>query len=295
MIKIIKTPKSFKAKKQLTYPPNQGNDIMIEEYFYNYILSGSKNFKFNSRFYYLPIFWTNYFHKKNYGKKIKFLRFFINTINFFYINKTKFTIVQYAGGIKAPLNNSIIFASAGKELSPLGRGSVYIPIPLISKPFQYKKKANKLYKASFIGRNTHPVRLKLLEQFKDNDNFKIDIVEDINNVNKFNNYLENSIFTLCPRGTSPTSFRLYESISSGSIPIYISDIFWLPFEDEINWEEICVFIKPDEIDKIESIIDELVISNKFDEMITKGQKVYKDYFTYEKICEHIIKILNNYE
>ena len=42
MIKIIKTPQSFKAKKQLTYPPNQGNDIMIEEYFYNYILSGRK-------------------------------------------------------------------------------------------------------------------------------------------------------------------------------------------------------------------------------------------------------------
>ena len=139
------------------------------------------------------------------------------------------------------------------------------------------------------------MRLKLLEQFKDNENFKIDIVEDINNVNKFNYYLENSVFTLCPRGTSPTSFRLYESMSSGSIPIYVSDTFWLPFEDEINWEEICVFIKPDEIDKIESIIDELVTSNKFDEMITKGQKVYKDYFTYEKICENIIKILNNYE
>ena len=39
-----KTPQSFKAKKQLTYPPNQGNDIMIEEYFYNYILSGRKKF-----------------------------------------------------------------------------------------------------------------------------------------------------------------------------------------------------------------------------------------------------------
>ena len=120
-----------------------------------------KNFNFKSRFYYLPIFGQIISTRKNYGKKIKFLRFFINTVNFF-IEIKQSLLLSNMQEESVPLSNSIIFASAGKELSPLGKGCVYIPIPLISKPFQYKKNANKLYKASFIGRNTHPVRLKLL-------------------------------------------------------------------------------------------------------------------------------------
>lgn len=295
MFKILKTPKIFKAKQQIVYPPHQGNDIMIEEYFYHYILKNGKNIQTQNRILYLPIYWTNYFHKKNYGKKIKFLKIYIFFINILYKNKKKFSIVQYAGGIKVPLQNSYIFASAGYDLSPIGKESVYVPIPLISKPFQYSDRVEKKYKASFIGRNTHSIRPKLLEQFKDNNNFLIDIVEDISDVEKFNNYLESSLFTLCPRGTSPTSFRLYEALSAGSVPIYISDTYWLPFEDEINWEDFCVFIKLDEIEKIEETIDKLITSGNINKMIEYGQEVYRNYFTFEKTCDYIIKKLNNYE
>ena len=76
------------------------------------------------------------------------------------------------------------------------------------------------------------MRLKLLEQFKDNENFKIDIVEDINNVNKFN-YLENSVFTLCP-GEQVLHRLGYESMSSGSIPIYVSDTFGSPLRTKLT-------------------------------------------------------------
>ena len=41
LIKIIKTLKVLK-QKTINLSTNQGNDIMIEEYFYNYILSGRK-------------------------------------------------------------------------------------------------------------------------------------------------------------------------------------------------------------------------------------------------------------
>ena len=35
--------------------------------------------------------------------------------------------------------------------------------------------------------------------------------------------MRDSLFSLCPRGYGPTSFRLYESIQLGSIPVYIAE------------------------------------------------------------------------
>ena len=135
----------------------------------------------------------------------------------------------------------------------------------------------------------------MVEQLSGLKDYNIKTVNDYNNISEFESIMNNSIFSLCPRGTSPTSFRLYEALEMGSIPIYISDEFWIPFKDYIDWKEFCIFIKPDSINKIPFIVDSLIKESKHIEMISKGQKVYKDYFTNEKICEYIIKILRSYE
>lgn len=33
--------------------------------------------------------------------------------------------------------------------------------------------------------------------------------------------IQGSVFHLCPRGNGPTSYRLYESLQAGTIPIYV--------------------------------------------------------------------------
>ena len=62
--------------------------------------------------------------------------------------------------------------------------------------------------------------------------------------------LTQSIFSLCPRGFGPTSFRLYESIQLGAIPIYVSDKFHLPYKNFIDWEKLCLLIDINEIENI---------------------------------------------
>ena len=49
--------------------------------------------------------------------------------------------------------------------------------------------------------------------------------------NSYKDLISESYFSLCPRGYGPTSFRLYESISLGTVPIYISDDFSYPLKD----------------------------------------------------------------
>lgn len=55
--------------------------------------------------------------------------------------------------------------------------------------------------------------------------------------------LMNSTFGLAPAGRGPSSFRLLEILSAGSIPVLVSDNFVLPFDMLIQWER-CVLMFP---------------------------------------------------
>ena len=56
--------------------------------------------------------------------------------------------------------------------------------------------------------------------------------------------MERSIFTLCPRGSSPSSVRFWESLSAGTIPVLISDDWALP---EWDWDNTIVKIPEKDI------------------------------------------------
>lgn len=66
--------------------------------------------------------------------------------------------------------------------------------------------------------------------------------QSIYNKYKFDD-LMNSTFGLVPAGRGPSSFRLLEVLSAGSIPVVISDNFVLPFDSLIEWRR-CVFVFP---------------------------------------------------
>jgi hypothetical protein len=55
----------------------------------------------------------------------------------------------------------------------------------------------------------------------------------------FLNRISESKFVFCPRGIGSSSFRAYQSMMSGSIPI-ITGMNDYPFEDEVDWDEISI-------------------------------------------------------
>jgi len=56
---------------------------------------------------------------------------------------------------------------------------------------------------------------------------------------QFLNRISESKFVFCPRGIGSSSFRTYQSMMSGSIPI-ITGMNDYPFEDEVDWDSICI-------------------------------------------------------
>ncbi|MCL5666516.1 MAG: glycosyltransferase family 47 protein [Patescibacteria group bacterium] len=57
-------------------------------------------------------------------------------------------------------------------------------------------------------------------------------------------------YALCARGGGNFSYRLYEALSLGRIPVFINTDCVLPYEQFIDWKKICVWVEESEIGKI---------------------------------------------
>jgi hypothetical protein len=291
MLKIIEVPKKFTPRLPFAYPPHQIDKIMIEEKCMNYF---KKNYnQISSEYIYLPIQWTAYHLLNGYGKNLTDLAEYYETIIKKYPKSIFFTIVQYDGGTLIKLKNCRIFSCSGDFLSPIGENSFYEPIPLICAEHPNKNIINKKYKVTFCGRITHGIREKIFFNLKSQKDYFL--YETLSNkfsdidTQIFRYLINNSIFTLCPRGYGPTSFRLYESIQMKSIPIYVSDEFWLPYEKEIEWNKFSLCINENQISSIPQIIDNIIKEKKHEQMIEIGQRIYEKYFTWESIIKNIVK------
>jgi len=301
---IIKETSKFRPYSNYTsYPPYHKGQF-IEEYFFNYYINNSI---ITDRIY-LPIFWTNINNNSYYNKKekIKFEQF-LSTLdkNFKY-----FTICQHEdftddleinmtpnkNSLKKLPSDILIFSGSGK-ISDRYKTDKIICIPhVVSKiknPILNKKRD---IFCSFVGANTHSVRQELYNIYKDDKNFYFSMGEWRIKIEKekemeFKDIAERSIFSLCPRGNGPTSYRLWEVMQLGFIPVFIYDNKWLPWIDDIQWDDICVLIKTDEISCLKTLLLNITDS-QIKDMVEKISKVYDEYFTLDKVCKTIINKIN---
>lgn len=277
---------NFYCKNKDTYPPFK-NGLYLEEYFctnYAYVNNKRKC---------IQCLWTNFqiehdFNNKKESMNIELQKWIEDNPS----EKGYFTVVQYDDGCLLNLpKNTLVFGACSGD----------IPIPLIyedKKGLLVSKKVEKSFQekdilCSFVGSNTHSVRSKLISLFNENKNFQLHVngfwtpVVDISNQEKFVNITCQSKFCLAPRGYGRSSFRFFEILKLGSIPVYIwDDIEWLPYKDEIDYSLFSISLNITEIEKLESIllsIDEI----KYNEMLNEYEKV-KDLFTLEGMSKWIM-------
>jgi hypothetical protein len=62
---------------------------------------------------------------------------------------------------------------------------------------------------------------------------------NISNEIEYKNIMMETKFSLCPSGSGPNSFRIWESMNFGSIPVILADTLILPEIKNINWK--CFF------------------------------------------------------
>lgn len=285
---MLETP--FMVKTNHEYPPN--NKTIFEEYFYNWFI-GNKPL---TNKIYLPIFWTNYYISKGYATQdISEINIFLDSID---KNKEYFTIIQWDDGIVNPFPYSNIYVfgqggGGGKSSEELFNGTIGdYPIPLNCQSNPNIKTQNKDIFASFIGviygRNNW-IREKLHDNLKNKNGY---LFENSISYDAFSNVMSRSIFSLCPRGYGATSFRICEALQHESIPVYISDKPWIPFNDIINFNDYGVLIDSKDIEKIDEILKN-ISEEEIYKKLNLGKQIYNDYYSFEGCSSKIINKLNN--
>lgn len=264
------------------YPPYHSG-FYLEEYFSNWWSTNKANIDRS----YIDIFWTNIYcniaSKKSPPINIQ------NEINKLDPNKAYFTVCQHDDGPMERLPpNTMIFSAGGNRTA----GNI-IPIPLICSPITNKLiNEPKTIFCSFVGSRTHPIRDMMLQRWSNDEDFIFAFqqywTETVpkKNLTLFTTLTCKSKFTLCPRGYGKSSFRLYEAIQLGSVPVYISDSHYLPWADELDWSEFCVLIKPEQINDLKTILSSYS-DNQIKKMVNTGQKLYNEYFSMEGMCKQI--------
>ena len=268
---IVEVPEIFITKTNHIYPPN--NDVIYEEYFYNRFITNNVD----TELCYLPVLWTNFYISRNYANSdMSDLQLFLDNLP---RDKKYFTIVQYDDGIVNNLKDLdiLIFSSGGVG---------HYPIPLINKPYLKMERDRDIF-ASFVG--TINGRHRLREEMNSLLSSKPDyLISENLGFDKFKEIMERSIFSLCPRGYGKTSFRINESLNLGSIPVYIYDESWLPFNDEINFSDYGILIDKSSLPEIDNILKSIK-SSEIEGLQKNGKFIYENYFLYESCFNNIIK------
>lgn len=157
----------------------------------------------------------------------------------------------------------------------------------------------KKYLFSFIGTSrTHAVRREMIKFLKDNtrgyleDTFEKNSWE-LNEEEKdsyFFRYVDiskKSKFILCPRGIGPSSYRLYESLKMGLVPVIISDEWREP--TGINWSNFSIRIKEAEVSNLSNILTER--EKDYEELSQRAFEAYNRYFHEKQQISEIERII----
>jgi hypothetical protein len=112
-----------------------------------------------------------------------------------------------------------------------------------------------------------------------------------------NQYMDNmfgSVYAIAARGAGNYSYRLYEILSCGRIPVFINTDCVLPFEEIVDWKKIVLWIDESELSTLtdrlvnfhESLSDEILILRQ-----KACRKFYEEYICPIGFFKNLNKIL----
>ena len=177
--------------------------------------------------------------------------------------------------LTVPSNIDFILFSSGGDSPPLNT----VPVPLLKeelKPAGFGKTISVSFQASV---HTHPIRQAIYDQFNDVYLF---LGGECNNWKMIS---ESSNMSFCPRGFGTTSFRMFETLQLGTIPLYVwQHEKWLPFQEIIDWNEFAVVIEAEDIPTIPARLAQADIPS-----MMAALKRYHHMFTYNYTIHYILE------
>lgn len=152
---------------------------------------------------------------------------------------------------------------------------------------------------SFLGARTHPVRDVLLSLTdprgvaRDSSAAPMfsDALPDRQRVEaarcEYRELLGRSAFVLCPRGHGPSSFRLFETLAAGRVPVVISDR-WLP-PPRIAWSTCIIRVAERDARTVPTVLREA--REQWPRRVAAARSIWQQNFAPDRIWDHIAQSL----
>jgi hypothetical protein len=274
----------FNCPNKDIYPPFK-NGLYLEEYFFQKIQGESPILTRK----YIPVKWTNFQIEGWFQSKKQDMQQLLD--EWIRENPTEngyFTVVQYDDGPLLNLpTNTIIYGACSGDL----------PIPLIYQDINNtldnvpkKQFHEKQILCSFVGNitsnhdspNVREIMKNTLERnpnfvFYNSGGWTPSVNVDLQQ--QFINITINSKFALAPRGYGRGSFRLFECLQLGTIPIYLwNDTEWLPFKNVIDYNKLCISMHISQIHELEN------------KLVSITQAEYNQMFEYYNQVKHLFEL-----
>jgi hypothetical protein len=260
--------------------PLHNADYHIEQDFFDWIqknIDNPSDYQKNiaNRVTYLPIFWTRLYRKYGVERAKSMIDSYIQSLD---SSKKYLTIVQHDDGTLFDIPNCITYWACKKNMDGFNA-------PLLSTEHRYPfPRPSKKYLASFLGRvETHRIRGDLFRAVKSK---KYIYFQDANyGVLWFVYQTLRSYACLAPRGYCGGSYRFYEAMQLGVVPVLIGDIDIRPFKKAIDWD-LCSFHFKDPYLAVEEI--EKISPIALIEMGKNAQKIWYEELANQAWCKHLV-------
>lgn len=194
-----------------------------------------------------------------------------------------FTVVQHDDGLYHPWPSNLTVFGAG------GVGNVPVPLLMPKCPIDLEDRPRAM-RVTWIGKSRGPnnrfgVRSAMLDTFRGRPEF-VDVPVTTNYA-AYCNVIKSSAFALCPAGYGLTSFRLYEVLSLGTVPVYIHNgTPWLPFSESIDWNALVVLVAPYEIASLPDRLDAIDEATR-QRMLEYARSLFYEHFVMAGVVRRV--------
>lgn len=231
---------------------------------------------------YLGVWWCSFQVNHNWGKDEAAMRHLQTFVDELDRGRKYWTAVQYDDGCGVDFKDLDIRVYGMSQRLPTQQ--IDYVLPLIGQLYEKRMNDTKVFKASFVGNITHPMRKRLVDTFANKPDFYVSTVP--HNPLDYNRILAASTFALAPIGYGKTSFRAFEAMYQGAIPVFIGDVLE---PHGIDCDTYGVKIKEEHL----LVLDE-ILTSQLPLVEMKQQKIrelWDEYFTFEGCYNKIIKDL----
>lgn len=162
-----------------------------------------------------------------------------------------------------------------------------IDIPLLLHEHELPFPGPKRLLASFVGHlDTHPIRREMEDALRGQHTCYV--TNEPHGIDDFVRVIQESYVALAPRGDGAQSFRFYEAMQAGVVPLYLSDIDARPFQSWIDWDSMSFFL--DNVTALPSFLATLDRQELL-QMGRLAQRTWYQHLRYGAWCPYLLREL----